>query len=405
MLRFSDHVVSNLETGAKPYDQRDRDCRGLLVRVEPSGKKTYYLQYYLEGKRGRYRIGPVEDFTVYQARRSADALRGRVARGEDIQESRANEREAHRARLEAQRRERAQVLGTFLDEIYAHHVEQFRRGDMMIARIRQVFPEFLDKPMPQITVWDLTKHRQRRKRDGVSPITINRDVAELRAALSHALAVKLLDRHPLDGLRPLRTDDNRIVRYLSEEEEHRLRAALAARDSRRRERAHRYVDYLTPAVLIAMNTGLRQAELLGLVWASIDFGRRVLTVRGASAKSGKARHIPLNDEALDTLAAWRKQNAHCAVFPVTYIKRAWTTLRRAAALHNFRWHDLRHHFASRLVMAGVDLNTVRELLGHSDLKMTLRYAHLSPDHKAAAVARLNAGYPLTPARGTHYPLS
>ncbi|MBT6893189.1 MAG: tyrosine-type recombinase/integrase [Gammaproteobacteria bacterium] len=77
--------------------------------------------------------------------------------------------------------------------------------------------------------------------------------------------------------------------------------------------------------------------------------------------------------------------------PLNNIKKSWSTLMKLSGLENFRFHDLRHHFASRLVMAEVDLNTVRELLGHSSLEMTLRYAHLAPEHKAAAVALLNSG--------------
>jgi integrase len=70
------------------------------------------------------------------------------------------------------------------------------------------------------------------------------------------------------------------------------------------------------------------------------------------------------------------------------LKTAWGKVAKAATLKGFTFHDLRHTFASKLVQAGVDLNTVRELLGHSDIKMTLRYAHLAPEHKAAAVAKL-----------------
>jgi site-specific recombinase XerD len=98
--------------------------------------------------------------------------------------------------------------------------------------------------------------------------------------------------------------------------------------------------------------------------------------------------------ALAALKNWQKQTEGEVVFPgkkkeqFNHTKRSWQSLLKLAAIDHFRWHDMRHHFASQLVMAGVDLNTVRELLGHSDIKMTLRYAHLGPEHKAAAVGLL-----------------
>jgi site-specific recombinase XerD len=105
----------------------------------------------------------------------------------------------------------------------------------------------------------------------------------------------------------------------------------------------------------------------------------------------------LNNEALTTFTLWHQQCEIKSglVFPnksgkrFNDIKKSWATILRDASIENFRWHDMRHHFASRLVMAGVDLNTTRELLGHADIKMTLRYAHLAPEHKAQAVARLD----------------
>jgi integrase len=144
-----------------------------------------------------------------------------------------------------------------------------------------------------------------------------------------------------------------------------------------------------------MNTGLRRGEVFNVQWTDINFQTKTLTVRGEGAKSGETRHIPLNPEAVDALKQWKRQSGESAqVFPgrlrerLDNIKTSWRALMTAAKIKDFRFHDLRHSFASKLVMRGVPLNTIRELLGHADLTTTLRYAHLAPDHKAEAVAML-----------------
>jgi integrase len=152
-------------------------------------------------------------------------------------------------------------------------------------------------------------------------------------------------------------------------------------------------------VLVALNTGLRKGEIFGLRWSDVDLLGAQITVRGEGAKSGQTRYVPLNTEALDVLQRWQgaTPDENGFVFPgrvegepLDDVKKAWRAVVKAAKLQRFTFHDLRHTFASKLVMAGVDLNTVRELLGHADIEMTLRYAHLAPAHKAAAVAKLVA---------------
>jgi integrase len=148
-------------------------------------------------------------------------------------------------------------------------------------------------------------------------------------------------------------------------------------------------------ILLSINTGMRRGELFSLKWSNINFEQAILTIDGAYAKSGKTRHIPLNSEALSVLKSWRKQsNTIDLIFPskdgnqFNNNKKSWKNILGEAKITKFRWHDMRHHFASKLVMAGVDLNTVRELLGHAEMTMTLRYAHLAPEHKALAVEKL-----------------
>jgi len=149
-------------------------------------------------------------------------------------------------------------------------------------------------------------------------------------------------------------------------------------------------------VLLSINTGIRRGEVFSLRWEHVNFGLKQITITGTNAKSRKTRHIPLNSEALKTLQDWQSQQQSDEHFVFTNhrgrqftdIKTAWNKLIRDANIQDFRWHDLRHHFASKLAMNGVDLNTIRELLGHSSYKMTLRYAHLSAGHRAEAVSTL-----------------
>jgi integrase len=317
------------------------------------------------------------------------------------------------------------TLAQFLDNHYESWMKATRRGrSTQVDRIRWAFKEFLQENLSEITTgrverWRATRTNQRhpsaRKNKSVSPVTVNQDVRALRAALSRATEWGLLSANPLGKMKQAPVDENAVIRYLSPDEEQRLRASLSTRDeacrsaraSANRWRAERgyecwpeygtYTDYVTPFVLLALNTGLRRGELLQLQWRDVDLTRKLLTVRGEGAKTGQTRHVPLNSEIASVLKNWNARDAESEWFvfsgnsttaPLTEARRAWRGVLRTAKIKSFRFHDLRHTFASKLVMAGVDLNTVRELLGHRKISMTLRYAHLAPEHKADAVERL-----------------
>jgi len=160
-----------------------------------------------------------------------------------------------------------------------------------------------------------------------------------------------------------------------------------------------FADHLKPMVITSLGTGMRRGELFALTWEFVDADLKIISVDGNYAKSGKTRHIPMNSDVLQTLLDWKRQTS--AIGGLVFrsangskfdnVNSSWERVLREAKIENFRWHDMRHTFASRLAMANVDLNTIRELLGHADYNMTLRYAHLAPSHKAAAVERLVGG--------------
>jgi integrase len=404
--KIGNSIIPRLQPQAKPYEVNDTELKGFLLRIQPSGSIAYYCSYRnKQGKRNRISLGRHPTVTPAQARDHARQVLASVVKGDDP--------------AVTARPAKTHTLLSFIDDEYGPWVKTHRKtGADSIARVKASFPKLLPLPLDQTSAHLLDKWRTQSANQGKKPASINRDISALRSALSKAVEWGLLIKHPLETFKPIKLDAGKVVRFLSEDEEKSLYAGLDAREERlRSERASAnqwrqergyvqlpalnqqpFADHLKPMIVVSINTGLRQGELFQLAWKDVDLDRANLTVHGGNAKSGKTRHIPLNARARVALSDWKSQQSSTAglVFPSNdgkpfdNVNKAWQKLLTDSGIASFRWHDLRHHFASKLVMAGVDLNTVRELLGHGDITMTLRYAHLAPEHKAAAVAKLLA---------------
>jgi len=384
-------AAKSVDTPAKPYEVRG-DLHGLLLRVQPSGKRTFYVQV----SRGRrIRIGPAPTWTL-----------------------RAAEERAKKIQLDpddaAPKRSTGATLAEYITDHYEDHATaKLKNGARSVARVKSIWKMLLNKRVADITGNEIDKIRDKRINAGRAPATVNRDVAALSGVLSHWVDVTKAKAHPLADLAALDVADDETVRYLSFDEAKQLRQALADRDishaeARSRGNAHRaergyelmpevtgYFDHITPMVLLSLNTGMRQGELFTLAWEQTDLQRRTITVLASHSKGNSTRAIPLNAEALAVMQAIQPAGAAGLVFksPISggrfnNVKKAWAEVTKTAAMPTLRWHDLRHDFASQLVMRGVPLFTVQKLMGHANSKMTQRYAKLAPGALVDAVALL-----------------
>ena len=386
-------------------DYADDRQPGLVLRCRPTGSHSWLVR----AGRGKWiTLGKQSALTLTQAREEARKVLGQLALGE-------TPRQAPQAVT-------TPTLQTYLTQTYGPWAQVHRKtGDETVQRVEAAFADLLSTKLDALSAFAIERWRTQRLSAGVRATTVNRDLSALRGALSYAVRTKVIARHPMADVKAQQVDQRPTVRYLSAAEAARLQAALAARDTAiRDERASAnawrsargyptypaigtFGDHLTPLVTLALHTGLRRGELFGLRWADVQLAQRRLTVRGDGAKSGQTRHLPLNREAVRVLTTWQQDRravqspdaaASDRVFPSSIggpldnVQTAWERVLTAAKIAHFRFHDLRHTFASWLVQAGVDLNQVRELLGHASMVMTLRYAHLAPEHGQQAVDRL-----------------
>lgn len=210
-------------------------------------------------------------------------------------------------------------------------------------------------------------------REPYAAASINRPLAALRHMLRLAQEEGRLTAVP--RIRLEKEPQGRL-RWLTQEEIARLLAACSK--SRNPE--------LQAAVIIALNTGLRRAELLELTWDRVDLSRSV--IRLEVTKSGRRREVPINDACYRALSTLQPKEGG-RVFRTRTIRTAYENAVEAAKLDDVTFHTLRHTFASWAMMKGATLRELQELLGHSSLTMTMRYAHLSPEHLRSAVSRLD----------------
>lgn len=244
--------------------------------------------------------------------------------------------------------------------------------------IKQLVQEFGSVTLNQFSTHMLEHFQTKRLKKGNKPATVNRLIAVISHMFTKAVDWKIMYKHIAQDINvKMLPEHNRRLRYLSKEE------CQALIDSSE--------PHLKPIVITAVNTGMRRGEILGLRWdRHIDLKHGFILLD--NTKNGERRLIPINQTVKALLLGLTRRIDVPYVFydPATGkhykdLKKSFSTACRKAGIRDFHFHDLRHTFASHLVMAGVDLTTVRDLLGHKDIKMTLRYAHLAPSHKVKAV--------------------
>ena len=277
--------------------------------------------------------------------------------------------------------------------IYLNVIRSRLRSHAQIARhLNRISTYFSGKKLKAIRRNDVAEYAEFRQSQGVTPASINIELAALSASINYANKRWETElKNPVTGLfypsKPGR------LRYLEREEAEQLLLEASKLRS----------PYLVDFIELALNTGARKNELLQLKFRSVDLQRKILTIEAQTTKTGKRRYLPINKAAtavIERRRAYRDQN--CPDSPWVFAKRGGGRMKYPdnafriavanAGLEDFTVHDLRHTFASWLVTEGVELIKVRDLLGHSSIRMTERYAHLAPFRLHEAVGVLDGFY-------------
>ena len=247
--------------------------------------------------------------------------------------------------------------------------------------MKSLAKQFKDTELREITPLMIEQFRSSRLNAGNKKSTTNRFVTLLKRVLNVAKEEGFLEQNPATKIKPFPESDTVKERILTEEEETRLKKVCA--------------PHIKSILTVALNSGMRPGEIYNLKWKQVDLRRRLITVE--KTKSGKVRHIPINQVLFqEFLMLKERANTNHYVYlnqktgkPLQSIKTGFKAACRRASLTDVRLYDARHTFASRLLQRGADIETIRELLGHSDIRMTMRYTCSNEAVKRDAVERLS----------------
>lgn len=323
----------------------------------------YYIDYAFEGGRFRENVG--------NSKATAEIILAKIK--SNIAEGK---------HLDVVKKEKIK-FEVFAQEYLDVHSKQHKKSwetDLHIIKILNRF--FKGKCLSEITTKDIEQFKLARSNEKVakrtiSNATVNRELDTLSGIFNKAVAWGRLKASPMKSVKALKVPQGRL-RFLEEEQIVNLLSNCTGN--------------LKAIVTLALFTGMRRGEIFGLKWYDIDSKRNIITL--LDTKNGDKREVPMNEQVQNALINLKKHPKCEYIFcdengvPVHDIRKSYSTALKKSGITNFRFHDLRHTFASQLVMSGIDLNTVRELLGHRDLTMTLRYSHLSCNHRQKAVDTL-----------------
>lgn len=322
--------------------------------------KNWYIDYYLKGRRKRRKIGPSKKL----AEQVLKDVHVKIAKGEYLGVY-----------------DEKKILFEDFSQQYlafskANKAKSTRcRDQFSVAQLICVFKE---KYLFEITPRMIEKYKAKRL-EKVAPATVNRELACLKHMYTKATEWGYARANPVKAVKLLKEPPGRL-RYLKADEAKTLIKACS--------------DYLRSIVITALNTGMRKGEILALRWKEVDLQNRKVTVR--KAKNNEIRVIPINQTLYQELSSLSEVSNGEYVFSNENghrfgdIKKGFSLALKRAEIEDFHFHDLRHTFGSHLVMQGIDLKTVQQVMGHKEIKTTMRYSHLSPEYVQEAIGRLDS---------------
>lgn len=362
--------IATLSAKTKDIYVWDSGTAGFGLRVKPSGIKTYILQYRNKyGRVKRLSIGRVGELTLDEARKEASIMRGQVSLGSDPAQLRHDDRAVESIRDLADRYMNDHCEGRCKESTIKAH-------NWLLNKF--ILPKFGARKILELTPQDIGRFHQGLRE---TPYNANRCIGLLKAMFSQAEQWGLIPANasPARPIKPFR--EKKRHRFLTPEEFAKLFVAIDCL-----EKVKGIDVYQAAAVRLLILTGCRLSEILKLTWDDVDFRneRLVLQKHKTDAKGVKA--IPLNQDSLKVLQNLPKKNNNQYVIvgkrPESHLvnlRKPWLRILEEAKIKNVRIHDLRHSFASAAASAGVPIQIVGALLGHSSPQSTARYTHLYDD--------------------------
>ncbi|KJZ17456.1 hypothetical protein TW86_04185 [Halomonas sp. S2151] len=416
----------------------DTEVRGFYCQFKQDGGGSLRFRYRSKatGERPTVKIGDFPGIDVDEARELASKWRLQLRDGIEPRIEESRRRDEEKRRRERERLSELQIIGTFVERVWKPHIMRNKRGHHDLQRIERHFKHWYDRRIPDITKRDVTTWQHKWEKEGLAHATIKRSFDTFKSMLNYAVDQEVIEVSPLNRVslkrppasqvtpkdgegpmasrRPLTDYEVKglfhgLELYTEEKKEQRRHSLTKKAKQHLPDLTHRtYVDHAVPAILCCYYGGFRPGDVLGLQWEHLDGEVKAITkvIEKIAHHGHGLMHFPLADALTDVLRVWWEEQGRPTsgyVFPSPVfpgenkrlsegaLRKPWARIKKLGGLQeSLHLYTLRHNFASQLIMAGESLETVRVLMGHTDIQTTIsNYSHLTNDHKERAMSALS----------------